>query len=67
MVVFGHMHHRLHRSAKQLRRMVAVDKATGTFFLNAATVPRLKVGGDSLGLPRGGPHGELASRPAPRL
>ncbi|GLI59666.1 hypothetical protein VaNZ11_001605 [Volvox africanus] len=45
LVTFGHMHHRLHAASRhrpsRLRRMVALDPATGTVFLNAATVPRI--------------------------
>ncbi|EFJ49127.1 hypothetical protein VOLCADRAFT_32158, partial [Volvox carteri f. nagariensis] len=46
LVTFGHMHHTLHAAnskgrASRLRRMVALDPATGTVFLNAATVPRV--------------------------
>ncbi|GIL68674.1 hypothetical protein Vafri_21915, partial [Volvox africanus] len=45
LVTFGHMHHRLHAASRHrpspLRRMVALDPATGTVFLNAATVPRI--------------------------
>ncbi|GIM12937.1 hypothetical protein Vretimale_16176 [Volvox reticuliferus] len=46
LVTFGHMHHRLYAAnsrgrSSRLRRMVALDPATGTVFLNAATVPRI--------------------------
>ncbi|KXZ44973.1 hypothetical protein GPECTOR_60g751 [Gonium pectorale] len=48
LVTFGHMHHTLHPSVsrgpagqRRLRRMAALDPATGTVFLNAATVPRV--------------------------
>lgn len=48
-VVFGHMHHALRGGG--LRRMARVDAATGTAFLNAATVPRVlaDVGGGGAG------------------
>ncbi|MEW5297623.1 MAG: hypothetical protein WDW36_000821 [Sanguina aurantia] len=41
LVLFGHMHHRLHKSSN-LRRMVAVHPTTNTVYLNAATVPRIR-------------------------
>ena len=41
MVVFGHMHERL-RGTSVLRDMVAVDAGTGTVYLNAAVVPRVR-------------------------
>lgn len=43
LVVFGHMHHVLRGSG--YRNMVQVDDATGTVFLNAAVVPRVRNGG----------------------
>ncbi|CAK0779720.1 hypothetical protein CVIRNUC_004834 [Coccomyxa viridis] len=41
MVVFGHMHERL-KGTSVLRDMVAVDASTGTVYLNAAVVPRVR-------------------------
>ena len=41
LVVFGHMHERL-RGTSVLRDMVAVDASTGTVYLNAAVVPRIR-------------------------
>ena len=42
LVLFGHMHHRLHPiSGRGLRNMAALDPLTGTAYLNAAVVPRV--------------------------
>jgi len=41
LVAFGHMHHTLRHTKKQLRKMVDID-ANGTVYLNAASVPRIK-------------------------
>ncbi|KAG2485671.1 hypothetical protein HYH03_015643 [Edaphochlamys debaryana] len=48
LVTFGHMHHNLHSGASKgwshhLRRMVHLDPSTRTLFLNAATVPRVRL------------------------
>jgi uncharacterized protein (TIGR04168 family) len=42
LVTFGHMHHQLRHTKEQLRKMVDVD-AYGTLYLNAASVPRIKL------------------------
>ena len=40
LVLFGHMHHTLKKGG--YRNMVEVDEGTGTVYLNAAVVPRVK-------------------------
>ena len=40
LVAFGHMHHRLRHTDKQLRKCVDID-TEGTLYLNAASVPRI--------------------------
>ena len=40
LVAFGHMHHKLRHTDKQLRKCVDLD-AEGTLYLNAASVPRI--------------------------
>ncbi len=40
LVTFGHMHHRLRHTQERLRTKVTTD-ATGTIYLNAASVPRI--------------------------
>lgn len=43
LVLFGHMHHRLHPiSGCGLRNMAALDPETPTVYLNAAVVPRVE-------------------------
>ncbi|KAK9812544.1 hypothetical protein WJX73_007673 [Symbiochloris irregularis] len=44
LVVFGHMHHKLnHRHGDgALRSMAVIDPATGTVYINAAVVPRVR-------------------------
>jgi uncharacterized protein (TIGR04168 family) len=41
LVAFGHMHHQLRHRKDRLRQMVEVH-STGTVYLNAASVPRIK-------------------------
>lgn len=41
LVAFGHMHHQLRHTKDQLRKMVDIDPS-GTVYLNAASVPRIK-------------------------
>jgi uncharacterized protein (TIGR04168 family) len=41
LVAFGHMHHTLRHTRRQLRRRIHVD-ADGTVYVNAACVPRLR-------------------------
>ncbi|NET38443.1 MAG: TIGR04168 family protein [Cyanothece sp. SIO1E1] len=40
LVTFGHMHHRLRHTQQHLRKIIDVS-ATGTIYLNAASVPRI--------------------------
>ena len=40
LVAFGHMHHHLRHTKEQLRKML--DVRSGTVYLNAASVPRIK-------------------------
>lgn len=41
LVAFGHMHHQLRHRKDRLRQMLDID-STGTVYLNAASVPRIK-------------------------